>query len=307
MSDSVKDEFKNEQPQDGDDAGWGEEPEQAEQMQQDEDRAPSMPPMETLDQEAEESRGRQLSRSPPPNDRYSPGPVRSPPPRRSPPPPRRRNENPPEPNETVGVFGLSIRTREIDLEDEFNRFGKVDKVTIVYDQRSDRSRGFGFIKMASIEDAEKCIEGLNGVDIHGRRIRVDFSATKRPHSPTPGQYMGVKRFDDRGPPRGPPRGGYRSGPPRRYHDRDDWRGGRRSPPPRRRYSRSPPPRRGGGYRDYSPPPRGYGRPRSRSPPPRGGYGRRSPPPRRYSRSPPPSRRYSRSPPPRRYSPSPIRD
>ncbi|TIA97015.1 hypothetical protein E3P81_03599 [Wallemia ichthyophaga] len=117
----------------------------------------------------------------------------SPPPRPSPPPPRRRNENPPEPNETLGVFGLSIRTREIDLEDEFNRFGRVDKVTIVYDQRSDRSRGFGFIKMASIEDADKCIQALNGVEIHGRNIRVDFSATKRPHSPTPGQYMGVKR------------------------------------------------------------------------------------------------------------------
>ncbi|TIA97604.1 hypothetical protein E3P96_03360 [Wallemia ichthyophaga] len=220
----------------------------------------------------------------------------SPPPRPSPPPPRRRNENPPEPNETLGVFGLSIRTREIDLEDEFNRFGRVDKVTIVYDQRSDRSRGFGFIKMASIEDADKCIQALNGVEIHGRNIRVDFSATKRPHSPTPGQYMGVKRFDDRRFDRPPPRGGgggYRGGPPPRppprrgYYDRDDWRGSgsRRSPPPRRRYSRSPPPRR---YRDYSPPPPragGYGRPRSRSPPPRGGYARRSPPPRRYSPSP----------------------
>jgi hypothetical protein len=35
----------------------------------------------------------------------------------------------------LGVFGLSIRTQERDLEDEFNRFGRVEKVTIVYDQR----------------------------------------------------------------------------------------------------------------------------------------------------------------------------
>lgn len=35
----------------------------------------------------------------------------------------------------LGVFGLSIRTQERDLEDEFNRFGTVSKVTIVYDQR----------------------------------------------------------------------------------------------------------------------------------------------------------------------------
>lgn len=82
----------------------------------------------------------------------------------------------------LGVFGLSIRTQERDLDEEFGRFGRVEKVTIVYDQRvspaakhtslghhsqiqkqSDRSRGFGFIKMATVEDATRCIQELNGV------------------------------------------------------------------------------------------------------------------------------------------------
>ena len=35
----------------------------------------------------------------------------------------------------LGVFGLSIRTTERDLDEEFTRFGHVEKVTIVYDQR----------------------------------------------------------------------------------------------------------------------------------------------------------------------------
>lgn len=35
----------------------------------------------------------------------------------------------------LGVFGLSIRTQERDLDEEFGRFGRVEKVTIVYDQR----------------------------------------------------------------------------------------------------------------------------------------------------------------------------
>lgn len=78
------------------------------------------------------------------------------------------------------MFGLSIRTQERDLDEEFSRFGRVEKVTIVYDQRvclappfapclsnlsqqSDRSRGFGFIKMATVEDATRCIQELNGV------------------------------------------------------------------------------------------------------------------------------------------------
>lgn len=39
------------------------------------------------------------------------------------------------PNNVLGVFGLSVRTRERDLEDEFGKFGDVEKVVIVYDQR----------------------------------------------------------------------------------------------------------------------------------------------------------------------------
>jgi hypothetical protein len=60
-----------------------------------------------------------------------------------PPPAPQRPSNAPrvEPGNVLGVFGLSIRTRERDLEDEFGRFGDIEKVVIVYDQRvSDRNR-----------------------------------------------------------------------------------------------------------------------------------------------------------------------
>ncbi|KAG7445980.1 RNA-binding domain-containing protein [Guyanagaster necrorhizus] len=129
------------------------------------------------------ARGRSRSRS------------RSPFRHRSPVPPRRPAHAPiaPNPTNVLGVFGLSIRTQERDLDEEFGRFGRVEKVTIVYDQRSDRSRGFGFIKMATVDDATRCIAELNGVDLNGRRIRVDYSVTDRPHAPTPGEYMGHRR------------------------------------------------------------------------------------------------------------------
>ncbi|KAF9563343.1 RNA-binding domain-containing protein, partial [Agrocybe pediades] len=181
----------------------------------------------------------------------------------------------PTPSQVLGVFGLSIRTQERDLEDEFNRFGRVEKVTIVYDQRvsTRRSRGFGFIRMSSVEEATKCIESLNGVELNGRRIRVDYSVTDRPHASTPGEYMGHRRsgrdsYRDRDRDRDRDhrdrdRDYRRSDRDRDYRDRDrdrdnygrdrDWRD-RRSPPPskgrgyspeyrrRRSYSRSPPPR-----------------------------------------------------------------
>ncbi|KZT74527.1 RNA-binding domain-containing protein [Daedalea quercina L-15889] len=164
----------------------------------------------------------------------------------------------PNPSNVLGVFGLSIRSTERDLDDEFSRFGRVEKVVIVYDQRSDRSRGFGFITMSTVEEAGRCIKELNGVDLNGRRIRVDYSVTDRPHAPTPGEYMGHRRRRGRDSYSGPRddryedfRDSYRDShrdrrdrDPYRRDDRDrdtygrdsrDWRE-RRSPPPRSRYS-----------------------------------------------------------------------
>lgn len=54
-----------------------------------------------------------------------------------------------------------------------------------------RSRGFGFIYFRDIDDActaqRACLDGL---ELHGKMVRVDFSYTKGPHKPTPGVYMG---------------------------------------------------------------------------------------------------------------------
>lgn len=224
-------------------------------------QAPAAAPSQEMN---DAPRGRSRSRSPlrnggssyrSPRDR-SPGGYR----RRSP-VPRKPNHAPtnPTPSNVLGVFGLSIRTAERDLEDEFNRFGTVSKVTIVYDQRTDRSRGFGFIVMSTVEDAARCVAELNGVELNGRRIRVDYSVTERPHQPTPGEYMGLRRSDysGRGDDRRGGGGGRRDDRSRYDRDRDydrydrrddrdrDYRDSRRSPPPRRysprrrSYSRSP--------------------------------------------------------------------
>ena len=156
------------------------------------------------------------------DDRY-PGP---PPSRSRDPPPSRPS---PAPSHIIGVFGLSIRTTERDLEDEFARVGDVDKVVIVYDARTGRSRGFGFITMRDVETASRAIEQMNGVELHGRKIRVDYSSTSRAHDPTPGEYRGNPRpVDDR---HQRYRGRGREGPERpaswrdrdSYRERDSWR------------------------------------------------------------------------------------
>ncbi|CAO3619293.1 unnamed protein product [Mucor fragilis] len=136
----------------------------------------------------------------------------------------------PEMSNILGVFGLSLRTREVDLEEVFREFGTIEKVTIVYDHRSNRSRGFGFVYFKDQTEATRARDALNGMDIDDRKIRVDYSVTHRPHTPTPGEYMGERK-----PGYERDRGSYRQG------GRDDRRGGRRrerSRSPRRRYYRS---------------------------------------------------------------------
>ncbi|KAB5523526.1 hypothetical protein PHYPO_G00153550, partial [Pangasianodon hypophthalmus] len=96
----------------------------------------------------------------------------------------------PAPNCCLGVFGLSLYTTERDLREVFSKYGPLANVNIVYDQQSRRSRGFAFVYFENSEDSKEAKEQANGMELDGRRIRVDFSITKRPHTPTPGIYMG---------------------------------------------------------------------------------------------------------------------
>ncbi|KRZ18098.1 Transformer-2 -like protein beta [Trichinella zimbabwensis] len=98
-------------------------------------------------------------------------------------------ENPPT-SRCLGVFGLSLYTTERDLHQLFSKYGKVDDIQLVYDHPSGRSRGFGFVYFDTVEDAVLARERAAGSEIDGHRIRIDFSITKRPHTPTPGIYMG---------------------------------------------------------------------------------------------------------------------
>ncbi|EJW89000.1 splicing factor [Wuchereria bancrofti] len=162
----------------------------------------------------------------------------------------RRDE--PEPSRCLGVFGLSLYTTERDLKELFSQYGDLDNVQLVFDHPTGRSRGFGFVYFKKIEDAIEAKERVAGTEIDGHKIRIDYSITKRPHTPTPGIYMGAVDSRRRGPPRSYRRSPspyrsyrrYRDSPPNRYYSRgydyDDY--DRYSPPYRDRYRRSPSPR-----------------------------------------------------------------
>ncbi|KAG5833315.1 hypothetical protein ANANG_G00274640 [Anguilla anguilla] len=143
----------------------------------------------------------------------------------------------PDPNCCLGVFGLSLYTTERDLREVFSKYGPISDVSIVYDQQSRRSRGFAFVYFENREDSKEAKERANGMELDGRRIRVDFSITKRPHTPTPGIYMGRPTYG--GGAGGPSvsrrysRDYYDRGYDRgydRYDDRDYYRSYRRRSP-----------------------------------------------------------------------------
>jgi len=73
----------------------------------------------------------------------------------------------------IYVGNLSYQTREADLEDLFTRFGEVTSVRVVSDRETGRSRGFGFVEMASAEAGENAINELNGNDFMGRNLKVN--------------------------------------------------------------------------------------------------------------------------------------
>jgi transformer-2 protein len=105
----------------------------------------------------------------------------------------------PNKSRVLGVFGLSCLTSEHTLMDVFGKFGPIEHISIIVDAKTGNSRGFGFIYFTKIEHATEARGDCNGSTLDGKRIRVDYSITKRAHTPTPGIYMGSpqERFSRR--------------------------------------------------------------------------------------------------------------
>jgi len=71
------------------------------------------------------------------------------------------------------VGNISFNTSNQDLVDLFSAAGTVTSANIVEDRETGRSRGFGFVEMASSDDAQKAISELNGKEVDGRELKVN--------------------------------------------------------------------------------------------------------------------------------------
>ena len=80
------------------------------------------------------------------------------------------------------VGGLSYSTTSDGLREFFAQSGNVLSATVITDRFSGQSRGFGFVEMASAEEAQNAISQLNGRELDGRRITVVVSNPQGPRT-----------------------------------------------------------------------------------------------------------------------------
>ncbi len=79
----------------------------------------------------------------------------------------------------IFIGNLSYNVTEGDLRQAFEAFGHIATATVIMDEQSGRSKGFGFVEMPIQAEAQSAIEVLNGKALKGRTITVNEA---RPHA-----------------------------------------------------------------------------------------------------------------------------
>lgn len=82
----------------------------------------------------------------------------------------------------IFVGNLSYGTTEQELRTLFENYGAVERISIITDRDTGRSRGFAFVEMNDDAEADRAIEALNGYQVSGRALNVNEA---RPRSERP--------------------------------------------------------------------------------------------------------------------------
>jgi RNA recognition motif-containing protein len=73
----------------------------------------------------------------------------------------------------IFVGNLDFHVTEDEVRETFSPYGQVDRVKLVTDRDTGKSRGFGFVEMPNATDAQNAITGLNGSQLGGRTLNVN--------------------------------------------------------------------------------------------------------------------------------------
>jgi RNA recognition motif-containing protein len=78
----------------------------------------------------------------------------------------------------IFVGNLDFAATDSSIRTMFERYGTVDRVNLVTDRDTGRSRGFAFVEMSNTEEADRAIAGLNGAELDGRALNVNEARPK---------------------------------------------------------------------------------------------------------------------------------
>lgn len=84
------------------------------------------------------------------------------------------------------VGGIPYSSSDDSLKEYFSAAGEVVSATIIMDKMSGRSKGFGFVEMATEEDAQKAVSMFNGAEFEGRKLTVNEARPMEPRAPRTG-------------------------------------------------------------------------------------------------------------------------
>lgn len=111
-------------------------------------------------------------------------------------------------NSKLYVGGIPYRSTEDDLRTAFEEAGTVVSASIIMDRMTNRSRGFGFVEMASEAEAQAAVDRWDGKEFDGRMLSVSMA---RPQADRPAGGNGGNRGGGYGRGFGGGNGGFQGG------------------------------------------------------------------------------------------------
>jgi len=88
------------------------------------------------------------------------------------------------------VGNLPYSVRDEDLQQSFGQFGAVTSAKVMMERDTGRSKGFGFVEMASDAEAQAAINGMNGQPLGGRSVVVNEARPMEARPPRTGGFGG---------------------------------------------------------------------------------------------------------------------
>jgi cold-inducible RNA-binding protein len=80
----------------------------------------------------------------------------------------------------IFVGNLAFSATDQDLRQLFEQYGVVDKINVITDRDTGRSKGFGFVEMSDSAAAKAAIQGLQGKGLEGRALTVNEAKPREP-------------------------------------------------------------------------------------------------------------------------------